>query len=259
MIRRPHDVADHRIQPDVGLGQRLLDPLDIAGLLAHQLLAGAHQRAQVMESLVGDEARLDQSERRQVRDPHRIVHVGLAAGDRFDVAGVGDDQRERALVQYLPDRHPIDPGRLHRDQRALTGCQPIPQRFEPGGRRLERPTFPLRLAVAHQPHASHDAVLVHVQTRYPFVDHFHHRLPSRGRRQGRLKNTKADKQAPGRRRPLAQVRIIKASRVQLATEFADIREQPTSCRRQPDTIRFAPPPGTRFIHQGRPKAGANSQ
>src|SRR5438552_19128484 len=29
-----HDVADHRIQPDVVFGQRLLDTLDVSGLLA---------------------------------------------------------------------------------------------------------------------------------------------------------------------------------------------------------------------------------
>ena len=74
-----HDVADHRIQADVGLGQRLLDALDVAGLIAHELLARPRQRAQLVELFVGHEARPDQPVGRQVRDPHRIVHVGLAA------------------------------------------------------------------------------------------------------------------------------------------------------------------------------------
>ncbi|MGA2494853.1 MAG: hypothetical protein ABSF67_18245, partial [Roseiarcus sp.] len=50
--------------------------------------------------------------------------------------------------------------------------------------------------------------------------------------QGRPVKTKAKKQAPGRRRPYAQLRVIKAPRVQLATEFAGVSEKPTSCRKR---------------------------
>ncbi len=41
---RSNDVADHGIQANVGLGQRLLDALNVPRLLARQLLAGSHQR-----------------------------------------------------------------------------------------------------------------------------------------------------------------------------------------------------------------------
>jgi len=40
---RAEDVGDHPVQLDVGLFQRLLKPLDMADLLAGQLLAGAPQ------------------------------------------------------------------------------------------------------------------------------------------------------------------------------------------------------------------------
>src|SRR5260370_23290628 len=64
-------------------------------------------------------------------------------------------------------------------------------------------------------------------------------------RQGRLRQLNPKKQAPGRRRPYAQVRVIKAPRVQLATEFDRISELPTSCQQQPNlpsTLGLATPP-----------------
>ena len=39
---RPHDVADHLVEPDVGLDQSLMNPLDVAGLFASELLAAPH-------------------------------------------------------------------------------------------------------------------------------------------------------------------------------------------------------------------------
>jgi hypothetical protein len=47
-----HDVAGHPGELDVGFFQRLLNALDVPGLIAHQLLAGAHQRAQSLEGFV---------------------------------------------------------------------------------------------------------------------------------------------------------------------------------------------------------------
>ena len=64
---------------DVGLFQRLLDALDVAGLLAADLLAGAQQRAEFLLRLVRHEAGPDQPARQQIGDPHGIVHVGLPA------------------------------------------------------------------------------------------------------------------------------------------------------------------------------------
>ena len=43
-----HDVGNHRIQLDVGVFERLLQPLDMAGLLADQFVARAQQRAQIL-------------------------------------------------------------------------------------------------------------------------------------------------------------------------------------------------------------------
>ncbi len=142
-------------------------------LLTHQLLAGAHQRTQFLDLLVRHEARPDQPARQQISDPHRIVHVRLAAGNLLDVRGVGDNQFEPALAQDLPHRRPVHPGRLHRDVRAPALRQPGQQGQQALRRRREGPTVPAHLAVAHQPHTGHHCRLVHVQAGYTLVDHFH--------------------------------------------------------------------------------------
>jgi hypothetical protein len=79
-----HDVADHRVELDVGFFEGLLNPLDVPGLLARQLLAGAQQRAQFLHLLLGNEARLDQPATHQIGDPHGVIHVRLAARNGSD-------------------------------------------------------------------------------------------------------------------------------------------------------------------------------
>src|SRR5215475_4295075 len=74
------DVADDRVELDVGLFKRLLNPLDMAGLLACELLASAQQRAELLHLLFRYEARLDQPETHQIDDPHGVVHAVLRPG-----------------------------------------------------------------------------------------------------------------------------------------------------------------------------------
>ena len=42
------DIGERRIELDVGIFQRLLEPLDVAASLAHELLAGSQQSAQFL-------------------------------------------------------------------------------------------------------------------------------------------------------------------------------------------------------------------
>jgi hypothetical protein len=53
---RPGDVGQHRGEFEVGVLQRLLQPLHVAGPLADQLLAGAQQGAQRLGGRVRHEA-----------------------------------------------------------------------------------------------------------------------------------------------------------------------------------------------------------
>jgi len=48
------------LDPRVGLFQRLLDPLDMAGLLTGQLLARTQQRTQFLDRFFRNETRFDQ-------------------------------------------------------------------------------------------------------------------------------------------------------------------------------------------------------
>jgi hypothetical protein len=54
-----HDVGDDRIQFYFGVFQGLLDPLDMAAPLAHQLLAGPQEVTHLLCLLVRDEAAAD--------------------------------------------------------------------------------------------------------------------------------------------------------------------------------------------------------
>jgi hypothetical protein len=47
------DVADDRIELDIGILQRLLDALSMAGAFAHELLAGAQQISHLLGRFVG--------------------------------------------------------------------------------------------------------------------------------------------------------------------------------------------------------------
>jgi len=92
-----HDVGQHRAELDVGVFQRLLQPLHVAGLLAHQLLARAQQGAHLLRRRLGHKARADQAVRQQVGQPDGVGYVGLAAGHVLDVCGIGQDERDLAV------------------------------------------------------------------------------------------------------------------------------------------------------------------
>ena len=243
------------IEANVRLGQRLLDALNMPRLLAHQLFARSRQRAQVMHLFVGNEARLDQAMGGEVRNPHRVVHVRLAAWNRLDVSRVGDDKLEFALAQYLPDRKPIDPGRLHRRQAAPLGVQPLQQGQETFGRRRIRSTFPRRPIPGHRPHASDHGILVNVQAGDAIVDHVHHRLLSIRAGKSALQKQNPKKQASERRRSLRKSRSSRRSGSNSQTSCtASLRDRPLADG--PKSSTKARAPRIRFIQRGRPQAGA---
>jgi hypothetical protein len=103
-----HDVGEHRAELDVGGLKGLVDALDVAGLLAGQLLAGAGEIAQRLLLHRGHEAGPDEAMGQQIRQPHGVIHVGLAARHGLDVVGVGQNQFE-GLRQHGPDRLPVPP------------------------------------------------------------------------------------------------------------------------------------------------------
>ena len=103
---------------DVGVLQRLLQPLNMGRALANQLLAGAKQGPQLLGRTIRHEAAADQAVGGQLGEPGRIVHVGLAAGHVLHMRGIGQQQFELAVREDMPDRLPIDAGGFHGRERA---------------------------------------------------------------------------------------------------------------------------------------------
>ena len=92
------DVGDHRVELDVGVLQRLLQALDMAAALAHQLLAGAQQGAHFLGLLVRHKTAPDQAVRQKIGEPGGIVDVGLAPRHVLDMRRVRQHQREIAVA-----------------------------------------------------------------------------------------------------------------------------------------------------------------
>jgi hypothetical protein len=91
------DLARDRGELDVGVLQHLLDPVDRPRALLDQAGAEAGQVAQGADRRLRDEAGPDQAVLQQLRQPLTVAHVGLAPGDRLDVVGVGQHDRQVPL------------------------------------------------------------------------------------------------------------------------------------------------------------------
>src|SRR5208282_6870092 len=83
-----------------------------------------------------------------------------------------------AIAQDVPDRLPVNPGRLHRHMRAARRRQPAQQRLKAGCRCLEGPTLAMDRSRRHDPHTGNDHRLVDVQAGNPLMHDFHSSLLS---------------------------------------------------------------------------------
>src|SRR5215472_10067946 len=101
------NVGDDRVELDVGALQRLLQPLDMTGLLPDQLLAGAQQLTQFLDLLIRNKTAANQAVGQQVGDPRRIADIRLPTGNILDVSGIRQNQFEIAVAQNVPDRLPV--------------------------------------------------------------------------------------------------------------------------------------------------------
>ena len=101
LARLAQDLGHHRRQLDVRPLQHLLQPIDLPRSLPHQRRPLPRQLAQLPLLPVRDEAPAEQAVPQQVGDPLAVLDVGLAARDRLDVPGVGQQQLEAALQQVV--------------------------------------------------------------------------------------------------------------------------------------------------------------
>jgi hypothetical protein len=113
--------------------------------------------------------------REQIRDPHRVIHVGLPARDVLDMRGVREDEIER-LLEDVPDWLPVDTRRLHRDVRDLVFGQPIRQGQQRRSRRSERSHIVRRRSLGCDSNAGHNGVLVDIEPRATGMKNFHNTL-----------------------------------------------------------------------------------
>ena len=106
--RDAEDVRGDAIELDVGVLQRLVQPIGLALALGDLRLAIAGQQPQRPDRLGRHEAALQQPGLGKLAQPRRVAHVGLAARDLLDVPGVDEQQLEVVLelcqtgFQYTP-------------------------------------------------------------------------------------------------------------------------------------------------------------
>lgn len=150
----------------------------MAGPLANQLLARPQQAAQLLRRLVRHEARPDQAMGLQVAQPVAVADVALAPRHILHVRRIRQHQLSLAVVQHVPDRLPVNPGRLHHHVIDAVAIQPIRQRQQLTRRRLEGLHFLLDTTAASQSNTANYRVLVNVQARTTLMKDFHRCLPS---------------------------------------------------------------------------------
>src|SRR5207244_707905 len=111
----------------------------------------------------------------------RVDHVALAAGDIAQVAGIQEPASE-ARLERVENRAPVDPRRLHADQRHAQALKPVGKRLQPAKRRGEAARLLLALPPALGRHAygRHHAVAVYIQTGAALNENVH-LLPPSGR------------------------------------------------------------------------------
>ena len=171
----PHHVADDAGQLQVGILEHLLDAQRVLGDFADQLLPRARQIAEFVDRRGRHKAAANQPVGQQVGNPHGIVHVGLATRHAADVQRVRQDELELP-VQHVPDRLPVDAGRLHRDMRAPVRREPVRQRQQIAGRRAERAHLLLDRRPGRDACAGDDGLLMHVESGTARIQDLHRDL-----------------------------------------------------------------------------------
>jgi hypothetical protein len=92
----PHDcqaadageVAEHRLQVEIHLGQGLLPPVNAGGSGFHQGLAMAHIAAHHHELAGGTQAGMEQAHTMQLLQPLAVLHVALAPAHVVHLVGI---------------------------------------------------------------------------------------------------------------------------------------------------------------------------
>src|SRR5881394_2234971 len=164
--------------------------------------------------------------RKQLGDPGGVVDVRLAPWNVADVLSVRQHQLEVTL-ENVPDRLPVDAGRLHGHVCTPVRRQPIRQRMQAGRRRRERPDFLMR-RLGYTADRRHHRVLMDVQPSTPGVKYFHALPPSVDGAGVDPASSKSTSRAPGPCGPWPHSGVLAGIRVQLLIGLTAPSRVPTS-------------------------------
>jgi hypothetical protein len=149
------------------------DPLALRHPGLDEALAVAGEVAQDPDRRRRDEAAPQQAVLEELGEPGGVAHVGLAPGQDPDVPGVDEQELEAALLEGVPDRLPVLPGRLHHDVGHALRGEPARERREAAGERAERAGLGLAPGTVGHADAGDHLVLPDVEPGTPLVEDFH--------------------------------------------------------------------------------------
>jgi hypothetical protein len=173
--RRARQVGREGRRLDTRLLQHPLRPPGLVGPLLDQLLPVADEGAQPDDVGRSHEAVAQEPVLDELSQPAGVAHAGPAAGQRPDVVDV-DQQDVDALQSFerVPDRSPVDPGRLHRHLGDPLGGEPVAELAQRGARGAELAHLLPAVLPARASHACQHGVRAHVQRRARLYDHALH-------------------------------------------------------------------------------------
>src|SRR6266404_4054388 len=108
------DVAEHMMELQVHLTERLLHVQNVLGCHLEQAAAVPPQGTNGTDRIRWTEACPQQPYRVQILDPLAVGYVALASGHTLQIVRIDQINFEAALPQYLKQRDPVHPCRLHR-------------------------------------------------------------------------------------------------------------------------------------------------
>ena len=133
------DIGGHRRQLDPGVFQHLFQPLDFSAPFSGDRGAGAGQIPQLPDRRRRDERSTHQTVGAQLRQPGRIIDIGLAARQVLHMPGIDQHHlHPRKILQQVVERFPVVTSGLHHHACNLLGHQVISQREDLTGRRSPR-------------------------------------------------------------------------------------------------------------------------
>ena len=131
------DVAQHQVQHQVHLGQRLLHALDVAGGFFHQARALAQIGAQHHDFGGRAEAGTEQPNAVELTQPLAVSYITFASAHVAQMVGVDQHHLDPACFEDLEDWNPVNAGGFHCHRLDPAFDEPVGQLIEIRGERAE--------------------------------------------------------------------------------------------------------------------------